>query len=127
MVLCGINSFIQAVSIAPLPVHSLLIRGAPDTVRILCQSFAPKRHGKIHKRRYIHTVSEGLAQGPYVVARARFEHMMLQMKKTAKHHKSPPHPPQLLYCCNDCYLDLILLAMVYGMIIWCLDRSNWTT
>jgi len=39
------NSFIQAISIAPLQSSSPLhLRGAPDTARILCRSFAPKRH-----------------------------------------------------------------------------------
>jgi len=38
--------FIQAISIAPIP-SPLLLRGAPkspDTGRILCRSFTPKRH-----------------------------------------------------------------------------------
>src|SRR6218665_476740 len=38
-----IHSFIQAISIAP----PLLLRGAPDTARILYGSFTPKRHREL--------------------------------------------------------------------------------
>ena len=40
------HSFIQTISIAPLPVRFLL-RSAPDSVRILCRSFTPKRHRQL--------------------------------------------------------------------------------
>src|SRR6218665_1701799 len=41
----------------------LLLRGAPDTARILCWSFTPKRHRQLRAK----------AQGPYVAARAGVE------------------------------------------------------
>jgi len=40
-----IHSLIQTISIALLQSSSpLLLRGAPDTARILCRNFTPKRH-----------------------------------------------------------------------------------
>ena len=50
----------------------LLLRGAPSTARILCREF----HAKAPQA----TASEGLAQGPYVAARAGFEPTTLQTK-----------------------------------------------
>ena len=67
----GDSLFIQAISIAP----PLLLRGAPDTARILCRSEA--------------TAGEGLAKGPYVAARVGFEHATLQTKD-AEFTNEPP-------------------------------------
>src|SRR6218665_3181718 len=53
----------------------LLLRGVPDTARILCRSFTPKHHR--------------LAQSPYVVARAGFEPTTLQMKGDESTNEPP--------------------------------------
>ena len=52
----------------------LLFRGAPDASMTLCWS--------LHVEALQATVSEGLAQGPYVVARAGFEPATLRMQGT---------------------------------------------
>ena len=48
-----------------------LLRSAPDTARILC---------RVSRRRAQAAVGKGLAQGPYVVARAGVEPMTLRLK-----------------------------------------------
>ena len=55
-------------STSPSP---LLLRGAPDTARILCRNFTPKRHRQL---------SEGLVQGPYVAAKVGVEPLTLRME-----------------------------------------------
>jgi len=72
-----IYSFIQVISIAPLQVHYLL-RGAPDTARILLHAEAPQA-----------TVSEGFAQGPYVAARAGFKPTTLRTKGDESTNEPP--------------------------------------
>ena len=52
----------------------LLVRGAPDTARILSEFHAEAPQA---------TASEGLAQGPYVVAREGFE--IMTVKNSAMH------------------------------------------
>ena len=42
-----IHSFIQAISIAPLQLHPLQLRGVSDTARILCRNFTLKRHRQL--------------------------------------------------------------------------------
>jgi len=42
-----IYSFILDISITPLQVHYYILRGAPDTARILCRSFTPKHHRQL--------------------------------------------------------------------------------
>ena len=56
----------------------LLLRGAPDTARILCRSFTPKRHRQ-------------LAQCPYVAARMGFEPTTLRTKDVESTN-APPRP-----------------------------------
>src|ERR1700733_1851312 len=56
--------FIYSISIAPLQA-SLYSEALPTTARTLCWSF----HAEAHRV----TVSDGLAQGPYVAPRAGFE------------------------------------------------------
>src|SRR6218665_125931 len=65
-----IHSFIPAISIAPLQVlyHS---EALPTTAKILYRSFTPKRTG---------IAGKGLAQGPYVTARAGVESTTLRLK-----------------------------------------------
>ena len=41
------HSFIQAISINSASSSPLLLRGAPDTARILCRSFTSKRHRQL--------------------------------------------------------------------------------
>ena len=64
----------------------LLLRGAPKTARILCRSFM-----QFHAEAPQATASEGFAQGPYMVARARFEPTTPQMKG-AESTNEPPCP-----------------------------------
>jgi len=63
------HSFIQAIYSASS--SPLLLRGAPDTARILCRSFKPKRHVQA-------TISEGLPQGSYVAATVGFKPVTLR-------------------------------------------------
>src|SRR6218665_1250019 len=58
----------------------LLLRGAPDTAQILCRGFTPQA-----------TASEGLAQGPYLAARAGLERMTLRTKGDESTNE-PPRP-----------------------------------
>ena len=64
------HSFIHSGYFYSASSSPLLLRGAPDTARILCRSFT------------LATASEGLAQGPYVAARAGFEPMTLLRQAT---------------------------------------------
>ena len=90
--LIKIHSFIPAFSIAPLQVlyHS---EALPTTARILYQSFTPKRTGN------------GLAQGPYVMARAGVEPTTLRLK-VIDSTKVPSRPTKMmvfllqLFICN---------------------------
>ena len=61
--------------------QSPLLRGAPDTARIMCWSFtlwAPQ-------------ATEGLAQGPYMVARAGFEPATPDARHWTYHWATMPH------------------------------------
>jgi len=84
------HSFIQAISIAPLKVllyytqkHS---RQSTDTV--------PEFHAEAPQA----TVSEGLAQGPYVASRAGVEPMRLRTKGVHSAKASPR--PKILWSYN---------------------------
>src|SRR6218665_219273 len=65
-----IHSFILAISITPLQVH-YYSEAPPNTARILYRCFTPKRTGNCNK---------GLAQGPYVAARAAVEPTTLRLR-----------------------------------------------
>src|SRR6218665_3189739 len=65
----------------------LLLRGAADTARILAEFHAEAPQA---------TVSEGLAQGLYVAARAGFEPTTLLMKGDESTNE-PPHPTNVNY------------------------------
>jgi len=66
-----IHSFYFYYSSSPL-----LLRGAPDTAQILCQSFTLKRHWS--------SPPSLLDQGHYVVARVGFEPEILRTKRGFK-------------------------------------------
>jgi len=83
-----LHSFIQAISIAPLQASPLLLRCAPNTARML------EFHVEVPQA----TANEGLAQVPYVAARAEFKPATLQTKGT-KSTNEPPHPIGLQQCC----------------------------
>src|SRR6218665_310699 len=74
--------FIPDISIAPLQVH-YYSEELPTTALILCRS----QHTKALQA----TVSEGLAQGPYVAARVGFKPATLQMQDTEL-TTEPSHP-----------------------------------
>jgi len=76
-----IHSFIQAISIAPLQVHYIKrhSRHSTDTM--------PEFHAEAPQA----TVREGLAQGPYVAARAEVEPMTLRTKGVDSTN-APPTP-----------------------------------
>src|SRR6218665_1758228 len=61
----------------------LLLRSAPDTARILCRSFTPKRHRQLGLK--------GLAQGLYMAARAGVEPTTLRLKAIDSTN-APPCP-----------------------------------
>ena len=105
VIMTFISSFILNIYVAPLQetyscnrysihaiIHSgyfystfsnpLLLRGTSNTAWILCWRFTPKRH---------RTASEGLAQGPYVAARVRFEHAN-RLTQCTELTNEPPHP-----------------------------------
>src|SRR6218665_1348155 len=88
-----IHSFIPAISIAPLQVfyHS---EALPATARILYRSFTPKA------RSAQATAGKGLAQGPYVTARAGVEPTTLRLK-VIDSTKAPSRPTTWLYA-YDC-------------------------
>ena len=80
----GIHSFILAISIEPLQVHS-----TPRCSRL--------PHGNcvgVSRRSAQANVSKGLAQGPYVAARARVEPTTLRLKAIDS-TKAPPCPTVL--------------------------------
>src|SRR6218665_3326271 len=81
-----IHSFIPAISIAPLQVlyHS---EALPTTARILYLSFTPSAQA---------TAGKGLAQGPYVTARAGVEPTTLRLK-VIDSTKAPSRPTLCLY------------------------------
>src|SRR6218665_811697 len=81
-----IHLFILAISIAPLQVL-YYSEALPTTARILYRSFTPKRKA---------TVGKGLAQGPYVAARAGVEPTTLQLKVITSTN-APPHPVEFIW------------------------------
>ena len=76
-----IHSFIHLDHFYSASSSSLLLRGAPDTARILCINFTPKR--------------QGLAQGPYMAARTGVEPMTLRAKGVDS--TNAPHMPHKVY------------------------------
>src|SRR6218665_1731340 len=76
-----IHSFIPAISIAPLQVL-YYSEALPTTARILYRSFTPKRTA---------TAGKGLAQGPYMAARAGVEPTTLRLRVIASTN-APPCP-----------------------------------
>ena len=79
------NSFIHSghfysASSSPLQAYS---EALPTTARILYRSFTPKRTGNC--------ISKGLAQGPYVVARAGVESTTLRLR-VIDLTNAPPRP-----------------------------------
>src|SRR6218665_1971118 len=79
------QSFILAISIAP-PSSNLLLRGAPDystdTVSVLSEL-----HAEANRQLF----SKGLAQGPYVAARAGIEPTTLRLR-VIDLTNTPPRP-----------------------------------
>ena len=77
----SLNSFVQAISIAPLQVHYY-------------SEVLPTQHGYcvgVSAKAPHATASEGLAQGPYVAARAGLELVTLRTKGDESTNE-PPHP-----------------------------------
>src|SRR6218665_1974849 len=89
-----IHSFILDISIAPLQVH-YYSEALPTAALILCQS----KHAKALQT----TVSEGLAQGPYVAARVGFRPATLRTQGT----ELTAEPP-----CPTIYCDVCILCIV---------------
>src|SRR6218665_3418331 len=83
-----IHSFIQTISIAPLQVHYY-------------SEALSTQHGYSAG-----IVSKGLAQGPYVAARAGVEPMTLRIKGVDS-TKAPPHP-------TICVIKIIILLLCSG-------------
>jgi len=96
-----IHSFIPAISMAPLQVlyHSDAL---PTTGRILYRSFTPKRTGK------------GLAQGPYVTARAGDELTTLRLK-VIDSTKAPLRPTIIVVSAT---LQCTLFAKYMCILLW---------
>src|SRR6218665_3866062 len=94
-----IHSFILAISIAPLQViyHS---EALPTTARILYRSFTPKRPGNC----------KGLAQGPYVTARAGVEPTTLRLRVIAS--TNAPSRPTMRHHVPHLLLLLLLLLFL---------------
>ena len=82
----------MAISIAPLQVLCYS-EALQTTARILYRSFTPKR-----------TVGKGLAQGPYVAARAGVEHTTLRLKAIASTN-APPRPTMNEWVDNTRYMN----------------------
>ena len=87
-----IHTFIQAISIAPLQVFCIFVRMNKVTTTTTQRR---SRHStdtvsEFHAEAPQATASEGLAQGPYVAARAGFEPMTPRMKGD----ESTNEPPQ---------------------------------
>src|SRR6218665_4149257 len=89
-----IHSFIHSAYFYSASSSPLLLRGDPDTARILCRSFTSKRHRKLQVK---------VAQGPYM-ARAGFELMNLRTKGD-RSTKKPPRPPYLIIS-FDCFVNV---------------------
>src|SRR6218665_208446 len=86
----NIHSFIHsAISIAPLQVL-YYSEALPTTARILYRRFTPKRKA---------TVGKGLAQGPYMAARAGVEPTTLRLKAIDS-TKAPPCPTYVFNAYN---------------------------
>src|SRR6218665_3579496 len=81
------HSFIHSGYFYSTSSSPLLFRGAPDTARIQCQSFMSEFHTKASQA----TVSEGLAQGPYVTSRAGFELETLRTKDVESTNEPSQH------------------------------------
>ena len=62
----------------------LLLRGAPDTARIMSEFHAKDPQA---------TAIEGLAQGPYMTARVGFEPMALRTKGSESTNEPPRNAP----------------------------------
>src|SRR6218665_208777 len=100
-----LTSFIPDISIAPLQVH-YYSEVLPTTALILCQS----KYAEALQA----TVSEGLAQGPYVAVRVGFEPVTLRTQGT-KLITEPPHativvkhkPIAMLICFSNKTCDKI--------------------
>src|SRR6218665_623612 len=86
-----LHSFILVISIAPLQVH-YYSEALPTTARKLYQSFKPNRTA---------TVGKGLAEGPYMAARARVEPTTLRLKAIDS-TKAPPCPTTQKQTDIDC-------------------------
>src|SRR6218665_2905045 len=100
-----IHSFILAISIAPLQVlyHSEVL---PTTARILYRSFTPKCTGII-------TAGKGLAQGPYVTARAGVEPTTLRLK-VIDSTKAPSRPNKYSSrIASTSYIELCCIVFEY--------------
>src|SRR6218665_1007570 len=73
--------FIHSCCFYSVPSSPLLLKGAPDTARILC---APRHStdtvSEFHVETSQATVRKGLAQGPHMAARAGFEPTTLRTK-----------------------------------------------
>ena len=93
-----IHSFIPAISTAPLQVL-YYSEALPTTARILYRRFTPKRTGNAGK---------GLAQGPYMAARAGVEPTTLQLRVIASTNAPP---------CPTCFLVIVSTGF-----LWCLPR-----
>src|SRR6218665_919816 len=91
-----IHSFIQAISIVPFQVHLRRPRHNTDT--------APEFHAEVPQA----TMSEGLAQGPYLVARVGVETMNLRTKGVDSTNV-PPTPHNYLMYIAFLILSRILL------------------
>src|SRR6218665_156541 len=85
------NSFIQVVSIAPLQVH--YYSEALPTQHEYCV--------EVSRRKPQATASEGLAQGPYVAARAGFKPATIRTKGV-KSTNGPPRPIIMCACIYSC-------------------------
>ena len=92
------SSYFYSASSSPL-----LLRGAPDKARILCQSFMPKRHRQ--------QTSEGLAQGPYVWGLVWDSNLRPFVRKAANLPMSH-HAPQLWHCDQFLKTSLCLLLQM---------------
>ena len=108
------HSFVHSGYFYSAPTSPLLLRGAPDTARILCRSFTPKRHVQA-------TASEGLAQGPNVAARVEFEPTTLRTKGIQSTNEPPNLTPAVLHIFHMTHTTLITspwqpLRKIVGMV-----------
>ena len=86
LIACWQHSFIPDISIAPFQVH-YYSEALPTTALLLCRSQ--------HTEALQATVSEGLAQGPYVAARLGFEPATFRMQATEP-TTEPPCPTVII-------------------------------